>query len=159
MVLYLKKIQNKMSQGTNWKWVKMTVKGSIIDYTDKYRIYRDGRVESMKRAGRAGTQQLFLSVSSDNKVNLRSNKHRNSFSLHRLIAYHFIPNPDSFKYVMHVNNDLSDHSIDNLMWVKTLPRKPKTEKDVINNIILKLSKLELGELEIISIENILSKKK
>ena len=159
MVLYLKKIQNKMSQGTNWKWVKMTVKGSIIDYTDKYRIYRDGRVESMKRAGRAGTQQLFLSVSSDNKVNLRSNKHRNSFSLHRLIAYHFIPNPDSFKYVMHVNNDLSDNSIENLMWVKTLPRKPKTEEDIINNIILKLSKLELGELEIVSIEKILSKNK
>lgn len=148
-----------MSQGTNWKWVKMPVKGVTIDYTDKYRIYRDGRVESMKRAGRAGTQQLFLSVSSDNKVNLRNNKHRNGFSLHRLIAYHFIPNPDSFKYVMHINNDLSNNSIENLMWVKTLPRKPRTEKDVINDMILKLSKLELGELEIISIEKILSKNK
>jgi len=36
--------------------------------------------------------------------------------LHRLIAEHFIPNPDNKPYINHINGNKSDNAIPNLEW-------------------------------------------
>ena len=36
---------------------------------------------------------------------------------HRLIAEHFIPNPENLPFIDHINHDRSDYHIENLRWV------------------------------------------
>jgi hypothetical protein len=45
------------------------------------------------------------------------NEIRKSLSLHRLLAIHFIPNPENKKYVDHSDNNKLNNSISNLRWV------------------------------------------
>jgi len=37
-------------------------------------------------------------------------------SIHRLVAIHFIPNPDNHPEVNHIDADKSNYSVDNLEW-------------------------------------------
>jgi len=37
-------------------------------------------------------------------------------ALHRVVAQHFIPNPDNLKYVDHIDGDKTNNRIDNLRW-------------------------------------------
>ena len=62
-----------------------------ISEFENYLIYDDGRVFSKKRG-------IFLKVSKNNRgyylVKL-SNKIQKFFSVHRLVAIHYIPNPEN----------------------------------------------------------------
>jgi hypothetical protein len=49
-------------------------------------------------------------------INLRKNGIMKTFACHRLIAIAFIPNPDSKKYVDHINGDRLNNSLNNLRW-------------------------------------------
>lgn len=45
---------------------------------------------------------------------------RKSFWLHRLIAIHFIPNPQKKKYVNHIDGNPQNNAIENLEWVTNM---------------------------------------
>ena len=47
----------------------------------------------------------------------RSKKDTKLLKLHRLVAIHFINNPDNLKEVDHINRDKSDARVQNLRWV------------------------------------------
>lgn len=49
-------------------------------------------------------------------VDLHKNGKRNRFLVHRLIAEAFIPNPDEYPCVRHLNDDPLNNKIDNLSW-------------------------------------------
>ena len=40
-----------------------------------------------------------------------------SYSIHRLLALVFIPNPNNLPFVNHINENKLDNSLDNLEWV------------------------------------------
>ena len=106
-----------MTEGVDWKWIEMISKGIEYDYTGMYRIYRDGKVESVKRFR---AKQRFLKVSPDRcgykQASLYKDNKTKVYFIHRLVACHFIPNPHNFPQVDHINERKDDNSISNLRW-------------------------------------------
>ena len=51
------------------------------------------------------------------RIGLTKDKKEKFFSIHRLIALTFIPNPDNKPCVDHINRNTQDNRIENLRWV------------------------------------------
>ncbi|UFK26403.1 putative HNH endonuclease [Klebsiella phage vB_KpnP_ZK1] len=77
---------------------------------DNYLLYSDGRVYSEKR-------NRFLTGTLDSygyrQVKLNSKLHL----LHRLVAKHFLPNPDLLPEVDHLDYNRDNNDVSNLRWV------------------------------------------
>tara|TARA_R110002072_G_scaffold290842_1_gene458665 strand:- start:75 stop:557 length:483 start_codon:yes stop_codon:yes gene_type:complete len=84
----------------------------INDYPN-YLIYDDGRVFSK-------TSNKFLKTSQDRKgycvVNLRTYKKPKTFRLHRLVALYYIPNPNNYPQIDHIDRIKTNNNISNLRW-------------------------------------------
>jgi len=85
---------------------------------ENYLIYEDGRVFSKKRLGTNGG---FLEACPNRDgyygVNIFKDRKKRYFSIHRLIALHYIPNPNNYECVDHKDRNRQNNSIDNLRWV------------------------------------------
>ena len=114
----------------DWKWIKMVTEGVEYDYTNMYRIYIDGRVESVKR--KSCKQNRFLKEAAHNdgykQVGLRKDNKVRNYKIHRLIACHFIPNPSNFPQVNHDNGVKYDNRISNLRWSSRSTNRTKKRK-------------------------------
>lgn len=84
------------------------------DFNDNYIVYENGKIFSKKRG-------IFLKPSQDNKgyqiVVLTINGKQVTKRLHRIIAEHFIPNPDNKPQVNHIDKNKQNNDISNLEWV------------------------------------------
>ena len=88
----------------------------ISDFPD-YSIYKDGRVYSnrfnkyLKPAlmGLKGNQYLCYT--------LFRNKKQYSKALHRLLATAFVPNPNNYPIVDHIDNNRLNNNLTNLRWI------------------------------------------
>lgn len=59
------------------------------------------------------------------KVVLQKKKKKKNFLIHRLVALAFIPNPNNFDTVDHIDGNLSNNNIDNLRW---MPRSANAKR-------------------------------
>ncbi len=84
-----------------------------IEGYPNYLIYEDGRVYNNKF-------KRFLKCSNNGnnyiRVCLTKNKNRKHLYLHRLIAIHYIPNPENYEEVDHIDRNPLNNSISNLRW-------------------------------------------
>jgi len=84
----------------------------IVGY-ENYLIYEDGKVQNKKT-------KRYLSTCDNNgylQVGLYQNGRHKNYKIHRLIAEHYIPNPDNKRFLDHINRDRKDNRIENLRWV------------------------------------------
>ena len=100
----------------------------INGYED-YLIYNDGRVWSKKRNRflkpglYKGYKQVMLYKQGKPQI------HR----IHRLVAQHYIPNPENKKCVDHINRIRTDNRIENLRWATHSENGQNRTKQIDNN--------------------------
>ena len=85
-----------------------------IEGYNNYLIYEDGRVFSKKSNK---FRKAWSNWKGYYEVNLCKDGKRKFFKIHRLIALHYIPNPNNYECVDHKDRNRQNNSIDNLRWV------------------------------------------
>lgn len=89
----------------------------MIKYIDGYTNYLisdTGYVKSIKK----DYILMFDSGSKRHKrVTLSKNGTSKKFLIHRLVAQHFMTNPENKEQIHHIDNDTSNNNVQNLMWV------------------------------------------
>ena len=96
----------------NFKYMK------IINTTKNYYITTCGKVFN-------DTKQLatFINNSGYECIKLHDGGKRRSYTIHRLVAQHFLSNPNNLREVNHINGLKTDNHMDNLEWVSSSENK------------------------------------
>ena len=98
----------------------------IVGYEGFYEVSNLGRVKSVERivennGGQQRRQERIMRLRIGSLGYLNVTLCRESatkvFSVHRLVAQAFIPNPENKPYVDHIDTDPSNNNVDNLRWV------------------------------------------
>jgi hypothetical protein len=105
----------------------------IKNYEGLYQVSNFGKIRNNKR--RIIKQQ----INRDGYccVGLYYDKQRKYFTVHRLVAQAFIPNPDDRKYVIHIDHNKQNNHMSNLKWMAASTNKPVYQFDRHGNFINK----------------------
>lgn len=90
----------------------------IEGYEGKYQVSNFGNVRSLKHHGIERTKLLIPQKHNGGyrTVNLALHQSRKTFTIHRLVAKAFIPNPNNYGFVNHKDEDKTNNNVENLEW-------------------------------------------
>jgi hypothetical protein len=98
----------------------------IAGFEGNYKICLEGLVKSVERIdclGRRHPEQIMKPKHNNRgyaQISLYRNGKRHYFLLHRLVAEHFIPNPDNLPQVNHKDENKDNNHSGNLEWCTNL---------------------------------------
>lgn len=120
----------------------------IKGYEDKYLVSNMGNVKSIPHLYRRHERKL--KPWKDGRGYLCVELNGKTFSVHRLVATHFIQNPENKRTVNHKNEDKTDNRVENLEWAtdsENVNYGTRNERMAQANMkpILRISK-ETGEI-------------
>ena len=98
-----------------WKPIIIKKNGEVYDFTGKYEVSNHGRVKSLHRGGMR-ILKIKPNKQGYKQARLQKNGKDKLFSVHRLVATAFIPNPDNLPVVNHIDENPSNNRVDNLEW-------------------------------------------
>ena len=122
----------------------------IKGYEGLYEISNYGQVKSNKREGTKGLlmKPLVVPLNDYYKVKLCKNGKERKYSIHRLVAETFVPNPNDKPQVNHKNGNKHDNYFENLEWVtcsenlhhayRTGLRKTRKVVQILDDKIIKI---------------------
>lgn len=116
----------------------------IKDYPN-YMISNWGNVKSLNYRN-TGEEKILKQIKNSKgylQVGLYKNGKVKHYKVHRLVAEHFIPNPNNLPQIDHINTDRTDNRVENLQWCtsKENNNNPLTiDKMKKNTHFVKLSK-------------------
>lgn len=87
----------------------------INGYNGRYLISDYGEVKSRSNGTETILKQEYNS-SGYKRVTLYKNGKRTRHFIHRLVAEHFIPNPENLPLVNHIDEDKENNIVSNLEW-------------------------------------------
>jgi len=85
----------------------------IQGYEGLYKINRNGDIFSVLKNKILKTE---LSKDGYYRIGLSKDNKQKHFSIHRLLALHFIPNPENLTVIDHIDRNRSNNNIENLRW-------------------------------------------
>lgn len=92
----------------------------IKGYEGLYQVSNLGRVKSLGNGNSNRSKLKIMKTTLSHKgypmITLRKDDKSKTFSVHRLVAIHFIPNPDNLPQVNHIDEVKTNNRIDNLEW-------------------------------------------
>lgn len=92
---------------------------NIQGYNGRYQVSNKGRIRSTNFNNTGQIKELKQRVNKHTgiyEVVLSKNNKRYFYTVAKLVAEHFIPNPMQKPEVMHKSRDKSDNSVENLEW-------------------------------------------
>ena len=102
-----------------WKDIKfIDTDGKEYDYSSLYQVSNYGRVKSLGNDKERKERILKQSYNSSGYLYVRLSKECKvkNFTIHRLVATMFIPNPDNLPIVNHISEVKSENFVWNLEW-------------------------------------------
>ena len=134
------------------------MKSKIINEYPNYRIYSDGRIEKLSPMARKGGIYISpaLTINGYLRVSLMRNNKSKSFSVHRLVAEHFVDGKTDIKnYVNHIDGNKINNNFYNLEWCDMSYNTKHAYKIGLSK---KKGKLNLNDVKIIYKQKISYKK-
>lgn len=116
---------------------------NIPGFEGIYQINRNGVIKSLERKrkdSKATLKEKILKINYNKtedyyQVRLTNGDSSRTYAVHILVANTFIPNPNKYRFINHINRDTSDNRVENLEWVKSSHTSPM---NVANRVMYKL---------------------
>lgn len=88
----------------------------VNDSNGQYKVSNTGRVMSFKRYKDGEIMKGYLRSDNYSEVNFVNHTKKPKILIHRLVAIHFVPNPNNYDIVDHIDRDRQNNNSNNLRW-------------------------------------------